>query len=74
MGELKLLSETYKSWKELGELREPGELCPESVFVLAALTKNGPSILVRISRSTKMQKVSVFLIVHFKQLLKMVKV
>ena len=71
MGELKLLSETYKSWKELGELREPGELCPESVFVLAALTKNGPSILVRISRSTKKQKVSV---VHFKQLLKMVKV
>ena len=60
--------------KELGELREPGELCPESVFVLEALTKNGPSILVRISRSTKMQKVSVFLIVHFKQLLKMVKV
>ena len=37
MGELKLLSESSKSWKELGELKEPGELCQECVFVLAAL-------------------------------------
>ena len=51
MGELKLQSDSWKSWKELREL---GEVCPQSFFVLAALTQNEPSILVRISCSTKM--------------------